>query len=75
MAAVCNGLARQTDDCTFSISTSVVEIYCEKIRDLLDTSNENLQVPKSVLSITNKTSCPLDIAIAENIPKMHETLC
>ncbi len=45
MAAVCTGMASNTEDCIFSVGMSVVEIYCEKIRDLLDTSNENLQVP------------------------------
>ncbi|KAK9868648.1 hypothetical protein WJX84_012466 [Apatococcus fuscideae] len=44
MAAVCTGMASNTEDCIFSVGMSVVEIYCEKIRDLLDTSNENLQV-------------------------------
>ena len=29
---------------TYDLKTSVVEIYCERIRDLLDPSQENLQV-------------------------------
>jgi hypothetical protein len=28
----------------YDVKTSVVEIYCEKIRDLLDPGQENLQV-------------------------------
>lgn len=44
MAAVSSGVASSKDGCKFSITMSVVEIYCEKIRDLLDIGNENLQV-------------------------------
>ncbi|KAK9819286.1 hypothetical protein WJX74_000555 [Apatococcus lobatus] len=44
MAAVCTGVSASTEDCKFSLTMSIVEIYCEKIRDLLNLGNENLQV-------------------------------
>ena len=44
MAAVCSGVTSSTEGCKFSITMSVVEIYCEKVRDLLDPGSENLQV-------------------------------
>ena len=44
MGAVCSQISASTEICNISISMSVVEIYCEKIRDLLDIGNENLQV-------------------------------
>ena len=57
MAAVCKGITSQKQDCRFTISMSVVEIYCEKIRDLLDTSNEGLQVQALAYAALPAAAC------------------
>ncbi|KAK9806816.1 hypothetical protein WJX72_003710 [[Myrmecia] bisecta] len=44
VSELARGIAATKAACSFSVTLSVVEIYCEKIRDLLDTDNDNLAV-------------------------------
>ncbi|KAF8056851.1 kin [Scenedesmus sp. PABB004] len=44
VAALGEGIAADTSGAEFSVRLSVVETYCERIRDLLDPAADNLQV-------------------------------
>jgi kinesin family protein 5 len=44
VAGLASSIAARPGDCTFKISASVVEIYNEKCRDLLNPAQDNMQV-------------------------------
>ena len=63
-----NGIALETSDCIrtvlpcMQVTVSVIEIYCERIRDLLDPGNDNLQVQQERLrgiTVAHTTEVPV----------------
>ncbi|GAB4818979.1 hypothetical protein N2152v2_006025 [Parachlorella kessleri] len=44
VAELAKGIAAYPDPCKFRVTLSVIEIYCERIKDLLAPSRDNLQV-------------------------------
>eukprot|EP00891_Asterochloris_glomerata_P002689 jgi/Astpho2/2689/gw1.00050.167.1_t len=63
VSALAAGLVvRASPSCSLQVTMSSLEIYCEKIRDLLDCSNSNLQVkqdPCRGITVAGATEVPI----------------
>lgn len=44
VAELARGIAAYPEPCRFHVTLSVIELYCERIKDLLDPTQDNLQV-------------------------------
>lgn len=67
----------QAHSCTFlQVTVSVIEIYCERIRDLLEPGNDNLQVQQERLrgiTVAHTTEVPVS-SEAELVKVMQKGL-
>ena len=66
----------QAVSCFVQVTVSVIEIYCERIRDLLEPGNDNLQVQQERLrgiTVAHTTEVPVS-SEAELVKVMHKGL-